>query len=358
MYNRRKSRVVKIGEVAIGGEHPITIESMTNTKTADVEGTVAQIKALAAEGCEIVRVTVNTPDAAEGFAALRRKIGNIPLVADIHFDYKMAIAAIEAGADNIRINPGNIGSADRVRAIADAAGRRSISIRVGVNSGSLEQDLIDAHSGVTGRGLAESALRNVRLLEQFDFDNIIVSMKASNIPMTLEAHEIFAPQMDYPLHIGITEAGTLYSGTIKSTAGISSLLTRGLGDTVRISLTADPIEEVRAAKEMLQALRLRTFGPEIISCPTCGRTEVDLIPIANEVRQRIRHIASPISVAIMGCVVNGPGEAKECDIGIAAGKGAGILFKKGEIVRKISEVEMADVLVCEIEKIVESGNML
>ncbi|MCL2234932.1 MAG: flavodoxin-dependent (E)-4-hydroxy-3-methylbut-2-enyl-diphosphate synthase [Defluviitaleaceae bacterium] len=353
MYNRRKSRVVRVGGVPIGGDYPVTIQSMTNTKTADVDATVAQIKALAEAGCEIVRVTVNDKAAAEGFKEIRRKIDGLPLVADIHFDYNMALAAIEAGADKIRINPGNIGSLDRVKAVADACRKRGIPIRVGVNSGSLEQDLIDKFNGVSAEGLAESALRNVRILEDMDFDNIIISMKASNIPMTLKAHQILAPQVDYPLHIGITEAGTLYSGTIKSTAGLSALLTQGMGDTLRVSLTADPVEEIRAAKEMLQSLRLRSFGPEIISCPTCGRTEVDLIPLAEQVQRRIAHITAPISIAIMGCVVNGPGEAKEADIGIACGRDSGILFKKGEIVRKIAEENMADVLIEEIEKMLE-----
>ncbi|MCL2854768.1 MAG: flavodoxin-dependent (E)-4-hydroxy-3-methylbut-2-enyl-diphosphate synthase [Defluviitaleaceae bacterium] len=352
MYNRRKSRVVRIGGVPIGGDSPITIQSMTNTKTADVAATVAQIKALTDAGCEIVRVTVNTKEAAEGFKQIRRQIDHIPLVADIHFDHHMAIAAIDAGADKIRINPGNIGSLERVKAVADAARKRGIPIRVGVNSGSLEQDLVDKFNGPSAQGLAESALRNVRILEDLDFDNIVISMKASNIPMTLSAHQILAPQVDYPLHIGITEAGTLYSGTIKSTAGLAGLLTQGMGDTLRISLTADPVEEVRAAKELLQSLRLRNFGPEIISCPTCGRTEVDLIPLAEDVRRRIAHITAPISIAIMGCAVNGPGEARECDIGIACGKGSGILFKKGQVVRKIPEADMADVLLEEIEKMI------
>ncbi|MDR2168400.1 MAG: flavodoxin-dependent (E)-4-hydroxy-3-methylbut-2-enyl-diphosphate synthase [Clostridiales bacterium] len=359
MYNRRKSKIVKVGAVAIGGGFPVSIESMTNTKTADVAATVAQIRRLAEAGCEIVRITVNNPAAAEGFRQIRRQIDiALPLVADIHFDHNMALAAIDAGADKIRINPGNIGSAERLAQVARTAKKRGIPIRVGVNAGSLEQGLIDKFGGVTAQGLAESALRNVRLLESLDFGDIIISMKASNIPMTLEAHEILAPQVEYPLHIGITEAGTLHSGTIKSVAGLASLLTRGIGDTLRISLTADPVEEVKLAKEMLQALRLRVFGPEIISCPTCGRTEIDLIPLVNEVTARIGHIKTPITIAIMGCAVNGPGEARQADIGIAAGKGEGLLFKKGEIVRKIPEAELADALVLEIEKIVETFSRL
>ncbi|MCL2397613.1 MAG: flavodoxin-dependent (E)-4-hydroxy-3-methylbut-2-enyl-diphosphate synthase [Defluviitaleaceae bacterium] len=351
MYNRRVSKVVNVGGVAIGGNHPIAIESMTNTPTADVAATVAQIERLADVGCEIVRLAVNNQAAVAGFAEIRRKIAKLPLVADIHFDHNLAVAAANAGADKIRINPGNIGNAAGVAAVVKAAKNRRIPIRVGVNGGSLETDLAVKHNGVTGAALAESALDNVKLLNNLDFDDIVISAKASNIPMTLAAHEILAPQVDYPLHIGITEAGTLYAGTIKSTAGLAALLTRGFGDTVRISLTADPAEEVRAAREVLQALDLRRFGPEIISCPTCGRCEIDLITIAEQVQRRIVHIVTPIKIAIMGCIVNGPGEARECDVGIAGGKGAGVLFKKGEIVRKVSENDMVAVLVEEIEKL-------
>ena len=351
MYNRRKSRVIRVGGVAIGGEHPISIQSMTNTFTADVAATMAQIQALAAAGCEIVRLAVNNREAAAGFAEIRRHITDLPLVADIHFDHRLAIAAIDSGADKIRINPGNIGDAAKVAAVVEAAKARNIPIRIGVNSGSLELGLVDKYGGVTAEGLAESTLNHVRMFENLNFDNIVISIKASNIPMTLKAHEILAPQIDYPLHIGITEAGTLYSGTIKSTAGLAAMLTRGFGDTVRISLTADPVEEVIAAKELLKALRLRQFGPEIISCPTCGRTEVDLIPLADEVSRRISHITSPMSIAIMGCAVNGPGEARECDIGLACGKGFGLLFANGEVIRKVSENEMMPALIAEIEKL-------
>ncbi|MDR2183343.1 MAG: flavodoxin-dependent (E)-4-hydroxy-3-methylbut-2-enyl-diphosphate synthase [Clostridiales bacterium] len=349
MYNRRKSRVIRVGGVAIGGENPISIQSMTNTPTADIAATLAQVQALAAAGCEIVRLAVNNPAAAAAFAEIRRRVTDMPLVADIHFDHRLAIAAIEGGADKIRINPGNIGDTAKVAAVVSAAKSRGIPIRIGVNSGSLEADLIDKYGGVTAEGLAESALRNTRVLEGLNFDNIVVSIKASNIPMTLAAHEILAPQVDYPLHVGITEAGTLYAGTIKSTAGLAALLTRGFGDTVRISLTADPVEEVAAAKELLKALRLRQFGPEVISCPTCGRTEVDLIPLANEVSRRISHITAPMSIAIMGCAVNGPGEAKECDIGLACAKGFGLLFANGKVLRKVSENEMMSALIAEIE---------
>ncbi|MCL2375938.1 MAG: flavodoxin-dependent (E)-4-hydroxy-3-methylbut-2-enyl-diphosphate synthase [Defluviitaleaceae bacterium] len=351
MYNRRKSRVVRVGGVAIGGDHPITIQSMTTTQTADVAATLAQVRALTDAGCEIVRLAVNNAAAAAGFAEIKRRVTNVPLVADIHFDYRLAISAIEAGADKIRINPGNIGDVARVAAVVDAAKSRRIPIRVGVNSGSLELDLVDKYNGVTAEGLAESALRNVQMLEDLDFGDIVVSIKAANIPMTLRAHEILAPQVDYPLHIGITEAGTLYSGTIKSTAGLAAMLTRGFGDTVRISLTADPVEEVAAAKEMLKALRLRQFGPEIISCPTCGRTEMDLISLVDKVTRSIEHITTPMTVAIMGCAVNGPGEAKECDIGLACSKDSALLFCKGEIIRKVSTNEMVAIFVEEIEKL-------
>lgn len=355
MYNRRKSKVVRIGGIPIGGEYPVTIQSMTTTPTADVEASVAQVKSLRDAGCEIVRLTVNNPAAAEGFGEIKKRITDIPLVADIHFDHRMALAAIEKGADKIRINPGNIGGREKVKLVVDKAKKRGIPIRIGVNSGSLEVDIVDKYGGVTSEGLAESALRNVQLLEDYDFDNIVISIKGSNIPLTLKAHEILAPKVDYPLHIGITESGTLYSGTIKSSAGLAAILTRGFGDTIRISLTADPVEEVKAAKELLQSLNLRVFGPEIVSCPTCGRTEIDLISIANEVEKRIKHIKTPIRIAIMGCVVNGPGEAREADIGIAGGKGVGILFKKGEIVRKVAENEMIGVLMKEIEIMEQEG---
>ena len=354
MYKRRVSKVVRIGSVPIGGDHPITIESMTNTQTADVAATVAQIRQLAEAGCEIVRVAINNDVAVESFAEIRRQITNLPLVADIHFDHKLALAAIDAGADKIRINPGNIGENWKVKAVAEAAKGRDIPIRVGVNGGSLEADLLEKY-GVSAQALTESALRNVRLLNDFDFDNIVVSLKASDVPLTIAAHEILAPLTDYPLHVGITEAGTLYSGTIKSTAGLAALLTRGIGDTVRVSLTANPVEEIMVAKELLKALRLRTFGAEIISCPTCGRTEVDMIPIAEEVRRRTEHIKIPIKIAVMGCAVNGPGEARECDIGIACGKGEGLLFKHGKIIRKIEEKNILTVLLEEIENLERSA---
>ena len=315
---------------------------------------MAQIKALTAQGCEIVRLAVNDARAAAAFGQIRQKAADVPLIADIHFDHRLALAAIEAGADKIRINPGNIGDGDGIKAVADMANKRGIPIRIGVNGGSLEADLLESY-GVAAEALAQSALRNIKLLNDFDFDNVVVSIKASDVALTLKAHEIFAPQTDYPLNIGITEAGTLYSGIIKSCAGLAALLTRGIGDTVRISLTSDPVEEVRAAKELLKALGLRSFGPQIVSCPTCGRCQVDLITIANKVEGLIAHIKAPVKVAIMGCAVNGPGEARECDIGIAAGKGEGLLFKKGRVVRKVREKDIIAVLVDEIERIEREG---
>ena len=350
MYNRRQARVVNIGGINIGGDNPITIQSMTTTPTADTAATTAQVRALVEAGCEIVRLTVNDAAAAEGFGVVKRAFPDVPLVADIHFDYRMALLAMEQGADKVRINPGNIGGRDRLEKVVNKAKARGIPIRVGINSGSLELDLVDKYGGVTAEGLAESALRNVQLLHDIGFDNIVVSVKAANVPMTIRAHEILSPLIDNPLHIGITEAGTLYSGTIKSTAGLAAMLTRGFGDTLRISLTADPVEEVRAAKELLQSLRLRTFGPEVVSCPTCGRTQIGLIEIATEVERRIAEakITSPMTIAIMGCVVNGPGEAKEADIGIAGGKGAGILFKKGEVVKRLPEDGLIPALMDEI----------
>ena len=351
MYNRRKTKVIKAGGVAIGGDAPITIQSMTTTKTADTAATLMQVNSLISAGCEIVRLAVNDDAALMGFAEVKKKINAIPLVADIHFNHELAIKAINAGADKIRINPGNIGSKENIAAVVAAAKKHRVPIRVGVNSGSLERDLLDAYGGTTAEGLAKSAMRNIKLLEDLDFDDIVVSLKASNIPMTLQAHEILAPQMNYPLHIGITEAGTMYSGTIKSVAGIAAMLTRGFGDTIRVSLAADPAAEVAAAKELLKALRLRRFGPDIIACPTCGRTQINIIALANEVESKIGHITAPITIAIMGCAVNGPGEARECDIGIAAGSGGGVLFRKGHVVQKLAEREIVPVLLHEIERL-------
>ena len=358
MYNRKRTKSVRVGGVGIGADFPISIQSMTNTDTRDIEATIKQVRELTEAGCEIIRISVPTNEAAEAFKEIRRRANNVPLVADIHFDYRLAIASIKAGADKIRINPGNIGSNDKVKMVVDAAKERRIPIRIGINSGSLEADIIDKYSGVTAEGLAESAIRNVRLLENMDFGDIVVSVKSSNVPLTLKAHKIISNEIDYPLHIGITEAGTLYTGTIKSTAAIASLLTNGIGDTVRISLTANPVEEIKAAKELLQALQIRMFRPEIISCPTCGRTDIDLISIAEEVERRTINLKNPIKIAIMGCVVNGPGEAKEADVGIAGGKGVGILFRKGEIIRKVSENELVSALMDEIDELTRESEWI
>lgn len=346
---RRKSRIIDIGGVKIGGENPIAIQSMTNTPTADYEATIRQIEALEAAGCEIVRSTVNDAEAAEGFARVKKAI-HIPLVADIHFDYRLALAAIEAGADKIRINPGNIGSDDRVRQVVDAAKSRGIPIRIGVNSGSLEKEILERDGGVTAAGLAESAINATRRVMDMGYENLVISLKSSNVPMCIEAHEMIADMTDLPLHVGITEAGTVRSGIIKSSVGLGAILSRGIGDTVRVSLTGDPTEEVFAAKKILQTLGLRRQGINVISCPTCGRTQIDLIGLANRVEDlaaRYPHLT--LDVAVMGCVVNGPGEAREADIGIAGGKGEGLLIKKGEIVKKLPESELLSALKYELD---------
>ena len=345
-----KTKTVKIGSKVIGGGNPILIQSMTNTKTEDIAATVAQINKLAAAGCDIIRCAVPTMEAAEALTEIKKQV-EIPVVADIHFDYRLAIAAIEHGADKIRINPGNIGSRERVQAVVDAAKERQIPIRVGVNSGSLEKELVEKYGGVTPQGLVESALKHVKILEKYDFHDIVVSIKASDVPFSLEAYRILSESIPYPIHVGITEAGTVYIGTIKSAVGIGAILAMGIGDTIRVSLTGDPVEEVRAAKEILKCLGLRKFGIELISCPTCGRTQIDLISIANEVEKRCASIKKDIKVAVMGCVVNGPGEAKEADIGIAGGNGVGILFKKGELIRKVDESQLVDALMEEIDKL-------
>lgn len=349
MY-RDYTKVVQIGNKKIGGGNPILIQSMTNTKTEDVEATVRQILELEAAGCDIIRCAVPTMEAAQALKEIKKQI-HIPLVADIHFDYRLAIAAMENGADKIRINPGNIGSTDRIQAVVDVAKERNIPIRVGVNSGSLEKELVEKYGGVTPQGLVESALKHVKILEKYDFHDIVVSIKASDVPFSLEAYRILSESIPYPIHVGITEAGTVYIGTIKSAVGIGAILAMGIGDTIRVSLTGDPVEEVRAAKEILKCLGLRKFGIELISCPTCGRTQIDLISIANEVEKRCASIKKDIKVAVMGCVVNGPGEAKEADIGIAGGNGVGILFKKGELIRKVDESQLVDALMEEIDKL-------
>ena len=340
---RTRTKVVKIGNRLIGGGNPILIQSMTNTKTEQVEATVAQIRALEAAGCDIIRCAVPTMEAAEALKEIRKRI-SIPLVADIHFDYKLALAAIRHGADKIRINPGNSGSRERVRAVMEAAKERNIPIRVGVNSGSLEKELLEKYGGVTAEGLVESALNQAALIEDMGYDNLVISIKASDVMMCARAHELIASRTDHPLHVGITEAGTLYSGNIKSAVGLGIILYQGIGDTVRVSLTGDPLEEVKSAKRILKTLGLRKGGIEVVSCPTCGRTQIDLIGLANQVETMVQEIPLDIKVAVMGCVVNGPGEAREADIGIAGGKGVGLLIKKGEIVRKVPEGELVEAL--------------
>ena len=348
MY-RDNTKVVKIGNRVIGGGNPILIQSMTNTHTEDVAATVAQIKELTKAGCEIIRCTVPTKEAALAIKEIKKQI-EIPLVADIHFDYKMAIMAMENGADKIRINPGNIGGTDKIKAVVDAAKAKNIPIRVGVNSGSLEKELIEKYGGVTAEGLVESALDKVRMIEEWDYNNIVISIKSSDVMMCIQAYELVSEKTDYPLHVGITEAGTLFSGTIKSSVGLGVILSKNIGDTIRVSLTDNPVKEVEAAKQILKALNLRSGGIEIVSCPTCGRTNIDLIGLASQVEKMAADYSNlNIKIAVMGCVVNGPGEAKEADIGIAGGNGCGVLIKHGEIVRKVAEEELLDTLKYELE---------
>lgn len=347
---RKKTNIVRIGSVEIGGDNPILIQSMCNTNTKNIEKTVAQIHKLESLGCEIVRIAVPDMESAVAIKDIKAKI-NIPLVADIHFDYKLALKSMEMGVDKVRINPGNIGDESKILAVVEMAKEKNIPIRIGVNSGSLEQKYIDKYNGVTPIGLVESALDHIRILEKLQFYNIVVSLKASDVQFTLQAYTLLSEKVDYPLHIGITEAGTKFSGTVKSAVGIGALLAMGIGDTLRVSLTADPTEEIPVACEILKSLGLRKFGVDIVSCPTCGRTEIDLIGIANEVEKLCKNIDKDIKVAVMGCVVNGPGEAREADIGIAGGKGVGIIFKKGELVRKVCESELVTALMEEIEKI-------
>lgn len=343
MMHRDNTKVIRIGDRVIGGGNPILIQSMTNTKTEDVAATVAQILRLEKAGCEIVRCTVPTMAAAEAIGQIRHQI-HIPLVADIHFDYKMAIAAMENGADKIRINPGNIGGEDKVAAVVSVAKEREIPIRVGVNSGSLEKELVEKYHGVTAQGLVESALDKVGMIEELGYDNMVISIKSSDVLMCVEAHDVLAQKTSYPLHVGITEAGTLQSGNIKSAIGLGLILHHGIGDTIRVSLTGDPVEEIKSAKLILRTLGLRQGGIEVVSCPTCGRTRIDLIGLANQVEEMAADIPLDIKVAVMGCAVNGPGEAKEADIGIAGGVGEGLLFRKGEIVRKVPEDQLLDAL--------------
>lgn len=342
MY-REHTKTIKIGNQVIGGGHPVLIQSMTNTKTEDVAATVAQILTLEKAGCQIIRCAVPTMEAARALGEIKKQI-HIPLVADIHFDYKLAIAAMENGADKIRINPGNIGSRERIQAVVDVAKERQIPIRVGVNSGSLEKELVEKYHGVTAEGLVESALDKVKIIEDMGYDQLVISIKSSDVLMCVKAHELIAQKTDYPLHVGITEAGTLFSGNIKSAVGLGIILYQGIGDTIRVSLTGDPSEEVKSAKRILKTLGLRNGGIEVVSCPTCGRTQIDLIGLANKVEDMVQDIPLDIKVAVMGCVVNGPGEAKEADIGIAGGKGVGLLIKKGEIIKKVPEDQLLETL--------------
>lgn len=348
MMERHKTREVKIGNRIIGGNHPIAIQSMTNTKTEDVAATVAQIHQLTKAGCEIIRCAVPTMEAAKALGEIKKQI-TIPLVADIHFDYRLAIAAMENGADKIRINPGNIGSADRVKAVVDEAKSRNIPIRVGVNSGSLEKDLVEKYHGVTAEGIVESALDKVKMIEDMGYDNLVISIKSSDVMMCVKAHELIASKTEHPLHVGITEAGTLISGNIKSSIGLGLILSKGIGDTIRVSLTGDPIEEIKSAKLILRTLGLRKGGIEVVSCPTCGRTQINLIQLANQVETMVAKFPLDIKVAVMGCVVNGPGEAKEADLGVAGGIGEGLIIKHGKVFKKVPEEELLPALRYELE---------
>jgi len=342
------TKQIKVGSVLVGGGAPVSIQSMCNTRTDDVDATVEQIRRLTAAGCEIIRVAVPDMDAARAVGAIKERI-DIPLVVDIHFDYKLALEAIAAGADKVRINPGNIGGEDRVKAVADACRQRKIPIRIGVNGGSLEKGLLAKYGGVCPEAMVESAFGHIRLLNKFDFDDICISLKSSSVPMTMKAYQLMRMESDYPLHIGVTEAGTVRMGTLKSAVGIGGLLAMGIGDTMRVSLSADPVEEVYAARDILKAAGIRKDGPELVSCPTCGRTRIDLIGLAGQVEERLKSVDKPITVAVMGCVVNGPGEASAADCGIAGGIGEGLLFKKGQIIKKVPQEQLVDELFALIE---------
>lgn len=347
---RRNTRKIRVGNIFVGGDAPISIQSMTNTKTSDVESTVSQIQELTNAGCDIIRVAVPDMEAAEAISRIKERI-TIPLVADIHFDYKLALKAMENGVDKIRINPGNIGSFERVKEVVHMAQEREVSIRIGVNGGSLEKDLLNKYGHVCAEALVESALGHVQILEKLNFYNTVISIKSSDVKMSFEAHQILSQKTDYPLHIGVTEAGTPYSGTIKSAVGIGATLLSGIGDTIRVSLTGDPVLEIKAAKEILKACGLYKKGVVFVSCPTCGRTQINLIDIAQKVEKALENIEKPIKVAVMGCVVNGPGEAREADIGIAGGKDSAVIFKKGEILRKVPESEVVEALLEEIKNL-------
>lgn len=347
---RKKTKKIRVGNLFIGGDAPLSVQSMTNTDTRDVPSTVEQIKRLEEAGCEIIRVAVPDQEAAAAIKEIKKAI-RIPLVADIHFDYRLALASMENGVDKIRLNPGNIGDRDRVRMVVEMAKERDIPIRIGVNSGSVEKHILEKYGGVTPEGMVESALGHAKILEDLDYDKIAFSIKASSVPMTIAAYRLMSEKSDYPLHIGVTEAGTVYRGTIKSSIGLGCMLAEGIGDTLRVSLTGDPVEEVKVGIEILKALGLRRGGVEFVSCPTCGRTQIDLIDIANKVEERIQALDKDIKVAVMGCAVNGPGEAREADIGIAGGKGEALLFKKGEIIRKVPQNRIVEELLREIDKL-------
>ena len=346
---RRATRQVTVGNIKIGGDAPIAIQSMLNAPAEDFEKNLAQLKALEEAGCEIVRMAVPNADAVNVLGKLKENT-NIPLVADIHFDYKLALESLRAGVDKIRINPGNIGSAERVAAVADACAQRKVPIRIGVNSGSVEKELLEKYGGATPEAMVESAFRHVRMLEECDFYDTVISIKSSDVKNMIEAYSLVAERCDYPLHLGVTEAGTERSSLIKSSIGIGSLLVKGIGDTVRVSITDDPVKEIYAARDILKAVNIRVETPQIVACPTCGRTKIDLVSLANEVEDAVKAIKKPIKIAVMGCVVNGPGEAREADIGIAGGDGCAVLFKKGEILRKVAENEIVKELLDEIEK--------
>ena len=352
MIKRKMTRQISIGDVKIGGGAPISVQSMTNTKTTDTNATVAQIKALVGAGCDIVRVAVPDMSAAENIYNIKNQV-DVPLVADIHFDYRLALKAIEQGIDALRINPGNIGDEERVKAVVEAAKIRNIPIRIGVNAGSLDKKLLAKYGKVTAEALVESALEHIRILEKLNFYDIKISLKAHDVPLTLDAYRLMSETVDYPLHLGITEAGTVNTGIIKSAVGIGALLAEGIGDTFRISLTGDPVNEVKVANEILKALGLKEYGPTLISCPTCGRCNIDLPSIAEKVEQRLSGITKPIKVAVMGCVVNGPGEARDADIGIAGGKGEGLVFRKGEVINKVPEDKLVDALFEELDKLIK-----
>lgn len=351
---REHTKTVAIGDRVIGGGNPILIQSMTNTKTEDVRATVEQILQLEEAGCDIIRCAVPTKEAAEAIAGIKKRI-HIPLVADIHFDYRLAIAAMENGADKIRINPGNIGDMEKVKAVVDTARQKKIPIRVGVNSGSLEKNILQKYGKVTAEGIVESALDKVRMIESMGYDNLVISIKSSDVMMCVQAHEQIAKKVSYPLHVGITEAGTLISGNIKSAVGLGLILSKGIGDTIRVSLTGDPVEEIKSAKLILKTLGLKKGGITVVSCPTCGRTNIDLIGLANKVETMVTGYDMDIKVAVMGCVVNGPGEAREADLGIAGGKGEGLIIKKGQVMRKVPEDKLLEELKMELDKLRDSG---